>query len=201
MVTHGLSVASAVVDSTFLASSRTGPRWRNHVARIAGAVCAISERLRLPSVTHRRALARGAVRPTALLTDKYELTMLAAALRDGTAHRSSDVRGVRPAAAGRPPLRRRRRHRTVRGSVAAVQVRRRRARHARRLPRSGHHELSRRLPVPRRRRRLPGGRAVLSRLAGAVGARHLRRVRAPGDAGAVDPQPRHARSRRRRPAW
>jgi nicotinate phosphoribosyltransferase len=26
---------------------------------------------------------------TALLTDKYELTMLAAALRDGTAHRSS----------------------------------------------------------------------------------------------------------------
>ena len=32
---------------------------------------------------------RGEYASTALLTDKYELTMLAAALRDGTAHRSS----------------------------------------------------------------------------------------------------------------
>ena len=74
-----------------------------------------NQRLRLGRVT------------TALLTDKYELTMLAAALRDGTAAPPHDVRGVRPPTARGPPLRRRRGHRPAGGSVAAVQVRRRRA--------------------------------------------------------------------------
>ena len=50
----------------------------------------------------------------ALLTDHYELTMVAAALRDGTAGRRVRLRGVRPPAAARPPLRRGRRHRPAR---------------------------------------------------------------------------------------
>ena len=50
--------------------------------------------------------------------------------------------------------------------------------------------LAGRLPVHRRRRRLPRGRAVVPQLAGAHRDRHVRRGRAAGDAGAVDPQPR-----------
>ena len=56
--------------------------------------------------------------------------------------------------------------------------------------RPGDPRLARGLPLHRRRRRLPGGRAVLPRLAGAHGQRHVRRGRAARDPGPVDPQPR-----------
>ena len=49
----------------------------------------------------------------------------------------------------------------------------------------------RRLPVPWGRRRVRRRRAVFPRLAGVVRARHLRRMRGAGNAGAVDLQPRH----------
>ena len=142
----------------------------------------------------------GVTRPfAALLTDKYELTMLAAALRDGTCAPSHHLRGIRPPAARRPPLRRRRRHGALRGSVGAVQIRRHRAGVARGFPRPRNACVPRRVPVPRRCRRLRRRRAVLPRLARAVGARHLRRMRGAGDAGVVDLQPRH-RDRLRRGA-
>ena len=93
--------------------------------------------------------------------------MVAAALADGTADAAVRVRGLRPAAARRPPLRRGRRHRAAAGRDQPVPVRRRRSwprcRARRRRPR--HARLARRLPVHRRHRRLPRGRAVLPRLA------------------------------------
>ena len=52
--------------------------------------------------------------------------MLAAALRDGTAHRRTTFEVFARRLARRPPLRRGRRHRPASGSVAAVQIRRRR---------------------------------------------------------------------------
>ena len=104
---------------------------------------------------------------TALLTDQYELTMLAAALADGTADAAVRVRGVRPAAARRPPVRRGRRHRPAAGGDQPVPVRRRTssARAGRGRSTAATARLARRLPVHRRRRRLPRGRAVLPRLA------------------------------------
>ena len=62
---------------------------------------------------------------TALLTDHYELTMLQAALRDGTAARHCVVRAVLPAAARGPPLRRGGRHRPAARGDPGLPVRRR----------------------------------------------------------------------------
>ena len=67
---------------------------------------------------------------TALLTDQYELTMVGAALADGTAASPVRVRGVRPPAARRAPLRRGRRHRAAARGDRAVPLRRRGARAA-----------------------------------------------------------------------
>ena len=130
---------------------------------------------------------------TALLTDHYELTMVAAALADG--HRAT-AQCVFETFARRLPDGRR--YGVVGGTGAAargdqpVPVRRRGARRAggARGGRPAHARLARGLPLRRRRRRLPRGRAVLPRLAAVHGARHVRRGRAAGDAGAVDPQPR-----------
>ena len=87
--------------------------------------------------------------------------MLAAALRDGTAHRRTTFEVF----ARRLPDGRRygvvAGTGTLRGSVAAVHVRRRRAGVTVGLPRRRHPGLSGRLPVQRRRRRLRRGRAVL----------------------------------------
>src|SRR3954453_23547325 len=70
MVTHGVSVASTVL--TFRSS------------RVPGRVFAgVTMRFRIPRPRNRYRCGVTA----ALLTDKYELTMLAAALRDGSAHR------------------------------------------------------------------------------------------------------------------
>ncbi len=102
------------------------------------------------------------------------------------------VRGVRPPAARRAPLRRGGRHRAAAGGADPVPVRRRRADRARRRERGRrpHARLAGRLPVHRRRGRLPGGRAVLPGLTGAHRDRHVRRGGAAGDAGAVGVQPR-----------
>ena len=59
---------------------------------------------------HGRLFNSFAAGPTSLFTDHYELTMVAAALADGTAARQLRVRGLRPPAARGPPLRRGRGH-------------------------------------------------------------------------------------------
>src|SRR6478735_12446368 len=70
MVTHGVSVASAVETS--------------RCSRVPGRVFAgVTMCFRIPRPRNRY---RSGV-TAALLTDKYELTMLSAALRDGSAHR------------------------------------------------------------------------------------------------------------------
>ncbi|WP_090352877.1 nicotinate phosphoribosyltransferase [Mycolicibacterium fluoranthenivorans] len=61
-----------------LTGTRTSPRWGNHAAEDTGARSRAENRNGAVTV---------ASVSTALLTDKYELTMLAAALRDGSAHR------------------------------------------------------------------------------------------------------------------
>src|SRR5258705_5275971 len=73
MVTHGVSVASAVETS--------------RCSRVPGRVFAgVAMRFRIPRPRNRYRC--GVPSPSlALFTDKYELTMLAAALRDGSAHR------------------------------------------------------------------------------------------------------------------
>ena len=128
---------------------------------------------------------------TALMTDRYELTMVAAALADGSAQR----RCVFELFARRLPDGRR--YGVVAGTGAAAGVDRtvpvRRRRSWRRWPTfldRATLRLAARLPLLRRRRRLPGGRAVLPRLAGPHRHRHVRRRGAAGDAGPVDPQPR-----------
>ena len=141
-----------------------------------------------------RAMTRPRVRQsTALLTDRYELTMLGAALRDGTAAR----RCVFEVFARRLPDGRR--YGVVAGTgrlldaIERLPLRRRRARALLREPGVVDEPTARlagRLPVHRRRRRLPRGRAVLPRLAGADRDRHLRRGGGAGDAGAVGAQPR-----------
>src|SRR6476469_5449471 len=70
MVTHGVSVASAVLTPVS--------------SRVPGRVFAgVAMGFRIPSPRNRYRCGVA----VALLTDKYELTMLAAALRDGSAHR------------------------------------------------------------------------------------------------------------------
>ena len=118
--------------------------------------------------------------------------MLAAALRDGTAHRRTTFEVF----ARRLPEGRR--YGVVAGHRRASWKRWRSSGSTTPLWHRStdfldarHAGVPRRLPVQRRRRRLRRGRAVLPRLARAVGARHVRRMRGAGDAGAVDLQPRH----------
>ena len=125
--------------------------------------------------------------------------MLAAALRDGTAHRRTTFEVF----ARRLPEGRR--YGVVAGTARFVEALAQFRFDDAALASltdflDGRHAgVPRRLPVQRRRRRLRRGRAVLPRLAGAVGARHLRRMRGAGDAGAVDLQPRHRDRVGRRP--
>ena len=142
-----------------------------------------------------------AVPSTALFTDQYELTMLQAALRGGTAER----RCVFEVFARRLPEGRR--YGVVAGTgrvLDAVENFRfddqvldflRRARHRRRADPA----VARRLPLQRRHPRLPGGRGLLPRLAGDARRGQLRGVRAAGDRDPLDPQPRLRRRRRRLP--
>ena len=124
--------------------------------------------------------------------------MLSAALRDGTAGRRTtfEVFARRlPAAAGTGWWR----DRPVPGSLGRVRLRRRRTGLRRIVPGPGDAGLPARLPVRWRRRRIPRGRLVLPRLPGADDHRQLRRMRRPGDADAVDLQPRQRDRLRRRP--
>ena len=127
----------------------------------------------------------------ALLTDKYELTMLQAALRDGSAHRRTTFELF----ARRLPDGRR--YGVVAGTGRFLEALPRfrfddaALRITDRIPRRADPGFPPRLPVRRRRRRLRGGRAVLPELARALGAGQFRRVRPAGDARAVDLQPRH----------
>ena len=117
--------------------------------------------------------------------------MLAAALRDGTAHRRTTFEVF----ARRLPEGRR--YGVVAGTARFVEALAQFRFDDAALPSLSDFldpdtlEYLARLPIPRRRRRLRRRRVVLPRLPGAVGARHLRRVRPAGDAGAVDLQPRH----------
>ena len=100
----------------------------------------------------------------ALLTDKYELTMLSAALRDGTAGRRTTFEVFARRLPDGPPVRRGGGHRPVPGALTRVRLRRRRAATSLSsfLDRC-HAGLPARLPVRRRHRRLRRGRAVLPR--------------------------------------
>ena len=114
-----------------------------------------------------------------LLTDRYELTMVAAALADGTADRRcvfevfarrlpdgrryGVVAGTGPAAGG---------DRAGSGSAEPSSTR------SPSVVDAGDAGLARRLPLLRRHRRLPRGRAVLPRLADPDRDRHVRRRRA-----------------------
>ncbi len=111
------------------------------------------------------------------------------------------VRGLRPAAARWPALRRRRRDGAGDRGDHVVPLRRRRARlDARsRRDRRADRRVAGRLPLHRRCRRLPGRRGVVPRLSGAHRARHVRRSGGAGDRRPVDPQPRRCRGRRGRP--
>ena len=130
--------------------------------------------------------------------------MVDAALQSGTADRRVRVRGVRPAPAGRPALRRRRRHRSParadRSSSASRDAELAWLRDNE-VVRCRHPRLARRLPLQRRASGLPRGRALLPRLAAARRRGHLRRGGHPRD-----PHPERAelRLRRSRPpprAW
>ena len=139
---------------------------------------------------------------TALFTDQYELTMLQAALQAGTADRRSRLRGLHPAAARGPPLRRRGGHRPGAGRGRELPLRRRACSAS--CASSGSStsrpcEWLAALPLQRRHLGLPGGRGVLPRLADPAGRGHLRRVRAAGDRDPLDPQPRLGDRRGRLP--
>ncbi len=120
------------------------------------------------------------------------------------------LRGVRPPAPRRPPLRRPRGDRPVPRGPPGVPLRRGRARGP--APAAGRRRrdlrLAGRLPLLRRRQRVRRGRGLLPRLPRPRGRVVVRRGRGPGDAGALDPQPRHRDrlrrlsddGRRRRPA-
>ena len=128
--------------------------------------------------------------------------MVAAALADGTADRRLRVRGLRPPAPARPPLRRRspappassRRCRTSASATTSSPALRDAG--ADRRAAAG---LAGRLPVHRRHRRLRRGRALLPRLTGAHRAGAVRRGRPARDPRAVDPQPRQRDRLGRRP--
>ena len=112
------------------------------------------------------------------------------------------VRGVRPPAADRAPLRRGRRHRPACRGARRVPVRPGRGRVPARTGRGRRGRPPAWLAdyrFARRHRRLPRGRAVLPRLADPDRLRQLRRVRGAGDAGAVGAQPRLRGRRRGRP--
>ena len=96
---------------------------------------------------------------TALLTDRYELTMVDAALRAGIGSRPQRVRGVHAQPATRTPLRRGRRHRTPARTAAGLPLRTRRARlAARAADRLGRHpRLARGLSVLGQHPGLSGG--------------------------------------------
>ncbi|MEZ5166047.1 MAG: PHB depolymerase family esterase [Acidimicrobiales bacterium] len=136
----------------------------------------------------------GMDRPTtALLTDHYELTMVASALQSGIADRRSVFEVfARRLPAGRV-LRRGRRHRPGARRGPAVPVRRRDDRTPARAGgdrRRSDGRLAPVLPVHRRHHGLRRGRAVLPVLAGADRHRHVRGVRRAGDRRVVGPQPR-----------
>ena len=111
------------------------------------------------------------------------------------------VRGVRPAPARRPPLRRGGRHRAAARRDRRVPVRGCRARLAARQRgrRLRHPRLARGLPVHREHLGLPGGRGVLPGLARPGRRGHLRRGGAARDPRAQRAQLRHRRRERRRP--
>ena len=103
------------------------------------------------------------------------------------------VRAVRSPAARRTSIRRGRRDRPVPGSLARVQVRRRRVRVA-----GGVSRPATRWPICATSGSAATSTATpkascISRFPGAFGARQLRRMRDARDAGAVDLQPRHRR--------
>ena len=108
----GCPCASSGRDVPLLASSRSGLRRSHHV---------------LQDTEARETDTVAVWLPPALLTDKYELTMLAAALRDGSAHRRTTFEVF----ARRLPEGRRygvvAGHGALRGSVGAVQIRRHRS--------------------------------------------------------------------------
>ena len=126
----------------------------------------------------------------ALLTDRYELTMLQAALADGTAHRRCVFEVFTRRLPAGPALRRAGGHRPGARVAAALPVRRGRARLAGR--RAGGRRRDARvpggLPVHRVGRRVRGGRGVLPVVAGHGRRGHVRRGGPAGDARPVDPQ-------------
>ena len=132
---------------------------------------------------------------SALLTDRYELTMLDAALRDGTAHRGASSRCSRR----RLPVGRR--YGVVAGTGRLLElIREFRFEDAElewlrdeRSCDAADPRLARGLPVHRRHLGLPRGRGVLPGSPVLVGGRHLRRG---GDA--RDPRARDAQLRLRR---
>ena len=138
----------------------------------SGHGCHLRTRPRRRPLTLRIMLTSGPAPPApALLTDHYELTMVGAALRDGTADRALRLRGRSPA--GCPHGRR---YGVVAGTGRLLEalphfrfgddeldV----AARARASPTTPAARLAGRLPLHRRHRRLRRGRAVLPRLAGA----------------------------------
>ncbi len=102
--------------------------------------------------------------------------MLEAALADGSGHRQCRLRGLRPTTARRPPVRRGRGHWAHRGRLVALPFRRAGTRGRGPLPRRRDCAVVADLPVLRRHRRLPRGRAVLPRVAHSLGPRDVRRM-------------------------
>ena len=200
---HPGDVRRGVLDDVLvLARSRSCLRRRHHAVENTGDAVLVRSRadpIRLAGDFVDERACRFGPRPAGRAADRQVRTDDAGG---GTARRHRppprDLRGVRPSPARGPALRRDRGYRPPPGSVAALQVRRRRTRSGVGFLRRRDDALPGRLPVHRRRGRLSRGRVVLPGLAGAVGARQLRRVRGSRDARAVDVQLRLRGGVRRR---